>query len=48
MLRSALKSLTPDAEALLRSADIEPTSRAEEIDQPGFRRLADAWRQLST
>ena len=44
MLRSALKSLTPDAEALLREAGLEPTARAEEIDQAGFRALADAWR----
>lgn len=44
MLRSALRALTPDAEALLRAADIEPAARAEEIDQAGFRRLADAWR----
>ena len=44
MLRAALRSLTPDAEALLREADLEPTARAEEIDQAGFRRLAEAWR----
>ncbi|MGD9816097.1 MAG: rRNA adenine dimethyltransferase family protein [Hyphomonadaceae bacterium] len=44
MLRSALKSLTPDAEALLREAGLEPTARAEEIDQAGFRALTDAWR----
>ena len=44
MLRAALRSLTPDAEELLRAADITPTARAEEIDQAGFRRLADAWR----
>lgn len=43
MLRSALRALTPDAEPLLRAAGIEPTARAEEIDQQGFRRLADAW-----
>ncbi len=43
MLRAALRSLTPDAEDLLRTADITPTARAEEIDQAGFRRLADAW-----
>lgn len=43
MLRSALKSLTPEPEPLLRAAGIEPTARAEEIDQAGFRRLADAW-----
>lgn len=44
MLRSALRALTPEAEPLLRAADIEPTARAEEIDQNGFRRLAEAWR----
>ncbi len=44
MLRSALRALTPDAEALLSASDITPTARAEEIDQAGFRRLAEAWR----
>ena len=44
MLRAALRSLRPDAEELLRAADITPTARAEEIDQTGFRRLAEAWR----
>jgi 16S rRNA (adenine1518-N6/adenine1519-N6)-dimethyltransferase len=44
MLRSALKSLTPETEALLGQANLPPTARAEEIDQAGFRRLADAWR----
>lgn len=44
MLRQALRSLTPDAEALLMAADIAPTARAEEIDQTGFRALAEAWR----
>ena len=44
MLRAALRALTPEAEALLHEAQIEPTARAEEIDQAGFRRLADAWR----
>jgi 16S rRNA (adenine1518-N6/adenine1519-N6)-dimethyltransferase len=43
MLRSALKTLTQRAETLLEDAQIEPTARAEEIDQAGFRRLADAW-----
>jgi 16S rRNA (adenine1518-N6/adenine1519-N6)-dimethyltransferase len=47
MLRSALKSLTPEADNLLRAAQLEPTARAEEIDQAGFRRLADAWRAAS-
>ncbi len=46
MLRSALRALTPDAEALLRAAGLTPTARAEEIDQAGFRALADAWRRL--
>lgn len=44
MLRAALRSLTPDAEALLNAVGITPTARAEEIDQAGFRALADAWR----
>lgn len=44
MLRSALKALTEDAEALLERAGVAPTARAEEIDQAGFRALADAWR----
>lgn len=50
MLRSALKALTPDPETLLATAGVAPTARAEEIDQAGFRRLADAWRDqhLST
>ena len=47
MLRAALRSLTPDAEALLDAAQIAPTARAEEIDQTGFRRLAEAWRTRS-
>jgi 16S rRNA A1518/A1519 N6-dimethyltransferase RsmA/KsgA/DIM1 with predicted DNA glycosylase/AP lyase activity len=46
--RSALKSLTPEADALLEAAGVEPTARAEEIDQAGFRRLADAWRRQAT
>ena len=44
MLRSALKSLTPEAEALLERAGIKPTARAEEIDVTDFQRLADTWR----
>ncbi|MBN8606648.1 MAG: 16S rRNA (adenine(1518)-N(6)/adenine(1519)-N(6))-dimethyltransferase RsmA [Caulobacterales bacterium] len=47
MLRAALRALTPEAETLLAAADITPTARAEEIDQAGFRRLADAWRARS-
>lgn len=48
MLRSALRSLTPEPEALLHAAGLVPTARAEEIDQPGFRRLADAWRTTAS
>lgn len=48
MLRSALKALTPEAETLLRDAKLEPTARAEEIDQSGFRALADAWRAMAS
>jgi 16S rRNA (adenine1518-N6/adenine1519-N6)-dimethyltransferase len=44
MLRSALRALTPEVETLLSDAGVSPTARAEEIDQAGFRRLADAWR----
>jgi 16S rRNA (adenine1518-N6/adenine1519-N6)-dimethyltransferase len=44
MLRAAMRSLTPQSEDLLNAANITPTARAEEIDQAGFRRLADAWR----
>jgi 16S rRNA (adenine1518-N6/adenine1519-N6)-dimethyltransferase len=46
MLRSALRALTPQAEDLLHAADINPAARAEEIDQAGFRRLADVWRAM--
>lgn len=47
MLRASLRALTPEAEPLLRAAGVEPTARAEEIDQAGFRRLADAWRAIA-
>jgi len=47
MLRQALKGFalrgrTLEAQALLGSADIEPTRRAEEVDVDGFVRLAQA------
>lgn len=45
MLRVALKTLTPEPEPLLLAAGLKPTARAEEIDQQGFRALADAWMQ---
>jgi 16S rRNA (adenine1518-N6/adenine1519-N6)-dimethyltransferase len=44
MLRSALRALTPETEPLLRASGLDPTARAEDIDQQGFRRLAEAWR----
>jgi len=47
MLRSALRALTPEAEALLARAGVAPTARAEEIDQAGFRALAEGWRARS-
>jgi 16S rRNA (adenine1518-N6/adenine1519-N6)-dimethyltransferase len=40
MLRQSLKTLGVDAGALLASAGIEPTARAEEIDVEGFVTLA--------
>lgn len=43
MLRASLRSLTPDAEALLAEAGIEPSLRAEQVDVAGFVRLAQAW-----
>lgn len=46
MLRAALRSLLPEPTPLLHAAGIEPTARAEEIDQAGFRRLTDAWLSL--
>lgn len=42
MLRSALKGVSPDIEAILRDAGIEPTRRAEEISLEGFCALARA------
>ncbi|TAL36289.1 MAG: 16S rRNA (adenine(1518)-N(6)/adenine(1519)-N(6))-dimethyltransferase RsmA [Alphaproteobacteria bacterium] len=46
MLRQSLKSLGADTEKLLAAAGIEGTKRAEEIDVPGFVRLAKAFRDL--
>ncbi len=42
MLRASLKSLTPDSEALLRAASVEPTARAEELPVEAFCSLARA------
>ncbi|GAA0782610.1 16S rRNA (adenine(1518)-N(6)/adenine(1519)-N(6))-dimethyltransferase RsmA [Roseibium denhamense] len=46
MLRASLKSLTPDAEALIVSAGLLPTARAEEIDVAGFVHLAEAFKSV--
>ncbi len=43
MLRAALKTLVPAPEPLLDAAQIDPTSRAEEVDVAGFCRLAKAF-----
>ena len=40
MLRSSLKSASPDIEKILRHAGLEPTARAEEISLEGFCALA--------
>jgi 16S rRNA (adenine1518-N6/adenine1519-N6)-dimethyltransferase len=42
MLRQSLKTLGTDPLALLERANIEPTSRAEEISPEGFVALARA------
>jgi 16S rRNA (adenine1518-N6/adenine1519-N6)-dimethyltransferase len=45
MLRASLKTLTQDPIALLAQADINETSRAEELDIADFCRLAEAFAQ---
>ncbi len=44
MLRQSLKSLTPDAEALVRDAGIDPTTRPEQLSVAEFASLARAYR----
>jgi 16S rRNA (adenine1518-N6/adenine1519-N6)-dimethyltransferase len=44
MLRQSLKTLTPDAEALLREAGIDPTERPEQLSVAQFASLARAFR----
>ena len=44
MLRASLKSLGTDPAPLLETAGLPGTARAEEIDNDGFDRLAQAWR----
>ena len=43
MLKSALKALLPDAEALLNEAGIAPTERAENVPVDAFVRLTGLW-----
>jgi 16S rRNA (adenine1518-N6/adenine1519-N6)-dimethyltransferase len=45
MLRSSLRRLTKNSEALLDSLDIAPTARAEELDVTEFCRIANALRR---
>jgi 16S rRNA (adenine1518-N6/adenine1519-N6)-dimethyltransferase len=42
MLRQSLKSLSPDAESLIRAAGIDPTARAENLSVADFASLARA------
>lgn len=42
MLRSALRQLTPDSEALLQGLGIDPKARAEELQVSDFCRIANA------
>ncbi len=42
MLRSSLRQITKDSEALLESLGIAPTARAEELDVAAFCRIANA------
>ena len=44
MLRQSLKTLTPDAETLVRAAGLDPTSRAEQLTVADFAALARARR----
>jgi len=46
MLRTSLKTLGLDTQALIARAGIAPTARAEEIDVAGFASLARAYRAL--
>ncbi|MDB5395296.1 MAG: rRNA ((1518)-N(6)/adenine(1519)-N(6))-dimethyltransferase [Rhodospirillales bacterium] len=47
MLRAGLRAFTPDPIALLESAGIDQTSRAEELNVDAFRRLAVIWEGMS-
>jgi 16S rRNA (adenine1518-N6/adenine1519-N6)-dimethyltransferase len=45
MLRQSLKTLVPDAEALVRAAGLDPTARAEQLSVADFAALARAFRE---
>jgi 16S rRNA (adenine1518-N6/adenine1519-N6)-dimethyltransferase len=45
MLRQSLKTLVPDAEALVRAAALDPTARAEQLSVADFAALARAFRE---
>jgi 16S rRNA (adenine1518-N6/adenine1519-N6)-dimethyltransferase len=47
MLRSSLKALGGDTEAMIRAAGLKPEMRAEQVDVAGFCRLAEAYEQLT-
>lgn len=42
MLRSSLRQLTPDAEAMLKGLDLDPQARAEDLQIGDFCRIANA------
>jgi 16S rRNA (adenine1518-N6/adenine1519-N6)-dimethyltransferase len=44
MLRASLKSIASPSEPLIEEAGLKPTARAEEIDVPGFVRLANLFK----
>jgi 16S rRNA (adenine1518-N6/adenine1519-N6)-dimethyltransferase len=46
MLRQSLKTLTPQAEALVLKAGLDPTARAEQLSVADFAALARAWRAM--
>jgi 16S rRNA (adenine1518-N6/adenine1519-N6)-dimethyltransferase len=45
MLRSSLRQITPDTEALLQELGIDPKRRAEELEIGDFCRIANALRR---
>ena len=46
MLRQSLKTLTPDTEALIGAAGLDPTERPERLSVSQFAALARAWRLM--